>query len=100
MRARDAKYAVVEFLERDGWEVYERRKSSPKALAHLVIVDPNTDLTLRVRALHGKRPPRANRMLPDRAREGACDVVAYVDPLDDRVRLMLPLPGGKQASAA
>jgi hypothetical protein len=91
MRARDAKYAVIEYLEREGWEVYERRENNRRfALGHMVAVDPNTGMTLVVRALNGKRPPRSKAMLRDRAKEGLCDVVGYVDPRDGSVSLRLP----------
>lgn len=100
MRARDAKYDAIEWLERQGWEVYERRKQSPRALGQVCIVDPNSGGTLLVRTLHGKRPPRAKSMLRDRGKEGVCDAIAYVDPADGSVRLVMALPDGKQTQAA
>lgn len=91
MTARDARRHALDYLEAEGWAVYDRRLDyGQPALGHYVIVDPNTGGSQVVRVMTGKRPARSKRMTWDTRREGVCDVLAVVDPHDGTVSLRMP----------
>lgn len=91
MRAYEALRRVVDHYESAGFAVYEQRvRHGMPALGQLVVVDPGVGTPILVRVLVGKRPPRSQRLLHDRRREGVCNVLAVVDPRDGRVCLQEP----------
>lgn len=94
----EARFLVAMALRANNALVYEGRlRAGQRAVPDLVVMDPATGATAKVRVMVGKRPKASGPLYFDRRRVGLwADSVALVDRASGAVsfRALSPLPAG------